>query len=127
MDEKKYGGFRFDGNKAMKGTKAIGKKIGDTFKQQKPLRFFLRKYKGFGVSLGLLYLLLDNGVLNYTVEVTQFRESKKKVIGVAKASVQEIINSEKIQFPGYDEQRLLKWIPEGSNKSRDKSKKRSDN
>lgn len=113
MEKNRYGGFRFDGDKVMKGSKAIGERRGDLFLQEKTYpRHFLRKYRGFGVSLGLLYLLLDNEISVFKIEIVKRSGDLKTTLATVSEEVAEIIKSKKVQYPGFDEQRLFKWNPE---------------
>lgn len=112
MEKNRYGGFRFDGDKVMKGSKAIGERRGDLFLQEKTYpRHFLRKYRGFGVSLGLLYLLLDNEISVFKIDIVKRSGDLKTIFDSTSEEVVELFNSKKVQYPGFDEQRLFKWEP----------------
>lgn len=112
METKEYGGFRKDRNRIMKGAKAIGKVHGRAFLQEKFYpRHYLRKHEGFGVSIGLLNLLSDLGVSNFVIEVMKGGRENRTIIDETSARVSELIVGKKIQYPGFDEQRLFKWRP----------------
>ena len=113
METKKYGGFRRKGDIIMKGAKALGKVRGKEFLQEKFYpRHYLRKHHGFGVSIGLLNLLTELGVLNFVIEVVIVGKGKRMLIDTTSASVSELMAGEKVQYPGFDEQRVFEWQPE---------------
>lgn len=113
MAENKFEGFRKDGDKIMKGAKAIGTVQGTDFLQEKSYpRHYLRKHKGFGVSIGLLYLLLSLDVFDFNIEVVKGSGNKKITMDVISEKVSNLVEGKKIHYPGFDEQRVFKWSPE---------------
>lgn len=108
MENEEFEGFRKDGDRIMKGAKAIGKVHGDEFLQEKIIpRHYLKKHKGFGVSIGLLNLLLALGVLKFNIKVVRIYGKTKTTIGIVNAKVIDLINGKMIHYPGFDEQRVL--------------------
>ena len=109
----------------LKGTKAIGKVSENAYIQVKHYpKHFIFKDGGFGVSLDLLNMLDTNHVETLIARIEKGTGKNKVVLDTIKENVHELIEGKKIQYAGFDEQRLLKWNPKRKSKLNNVANKR---
>jgi hypothetical protein len=77
-----------------------------------------------GVSLDLLNLLNTNHVETFIARIDKGTGKNKMVLDTIKESVHKLIESKKIQYAGFDEQRLLTWNPKEKGKHNNVTNKR---